>query len=178
MFESIRKSLQTEAKFYLSLDNRNSFVSNRNSWFFGVKVGLEYNNVFRVGVGFHGLLNKNYSYYINEFKQSKEQLYFNYFSLFSEYIFKNQRKYEFSLPINLGLGYSWIGKYKEKQKGQLVLLYEAQLNGMYFPVSFIGVGAGLGYRIMLINNHSIDENFTAPIYSFKIKLILENLLKK
>lgn len=178
MFESIRRSLETKPKFYISFDNRNSFVSNRNSWFFGGKVGLEYQKVFRIGVGFHGLFNKNYSVFINEIKQSNENLYFNYFSFFTEYIFKNHKKYEFSLPINLGIGYSWIGKFKEKQKGQMVLLYEAQLNGMYFPISFFGVGAGLGYRIMLVNNSNIDENFTAPIYSFKIKLILEKLFKQ
>ena len=152
-------------------------MSNRNSWFFGAKIGLEYQKIFRFGVGFNGLFNKNYSIYINEIKQSNENLYFNYFSLFAEYIFNNKKKYEFSLPINLGFGYSWIGKFKEKQKGQLVLLYEAQLNGMYFPISFLGVGAGLGYRIMLINNKYIDESFTAPIYSFKLKLILGNLFK-
>jgi len=177
MFEIIRMSLETTPKFYLTVDNKNSFISNRRGVFLGFKIGLEYNKIFRYGLGFNTLYNKTYASYINEIKKSKENLNFNYLSIFTEYIFyKDNPKYEFSLPINLGFGYSWLSK-KIKTTGYFQMLYEAQLNGMYFPFKFFGIGAGVGYRLMLVNNPYIDERFTAPIYNFKAKLILGKLFK-
>lgn len=177
LFQKIEESLETKPKFYISFDNKNSFISNRSGWFLGAKVGLEYDNIFRIGIGFNGLYNKTYSTYINDIKKTEEVLSFNYISIFAEYIFKNNKRYEFSLPISLGFGYSWLGDLKTSNTSQFQLLYEAQLNGMYFPVQFFGIGAGLGYRLMLKNNEYIDEQFTAPIYSLKVKLILGKIFK-
>jgi hypothetical protein len=175
MFESIRLSLKTKPKLYVTVDNKNSFISNRRGLFLGFKVGLEYQEMFRYGLGFNTLFNKTYSTYINEIKKSTEDLNFNYLSIFAEYIFyKDNPKYEFSLPIDLGFGYSWLSD-RISTTGYFQMLYEAQLNGMYFPFRFFGIGAGFGYRLMLINNPYIDENFTAPIYNFKLKLILGKL---
>ena len=170
MFESIKISLQERPKFYISLDNKNSFISNRSGWFLGAKVGLEYNYIFRYGLGFYALYNQKYATYVNGIKESEEYLSFNYGTIFGEYIFKSHKKYDFSLPISLGFGSSWTGNYSDSEDKYLVILYEAQLIGTYYLFKFLGIGAGVGYRIMLLNNPHIDEQFTAPIYSIKVKL--------
>ncbi len=171
MFESIKNSLETEPKLYITFDNKNSFISNRRGLFLGFKIGFEHEEIFRYGLGFNTLFNKSYSTYINGIKKSEEALNFNYLSIFAEYIFyKENPKFELSLPINLGFGYSWISN-NFKTTGYFQMLYEAQLNGMYFPFKFFGIGAGFGYRLMLINNPYINDHLTAPIYSFKLKLI-------
>ncbi len=175
MFEKINLALNTSPKFYFSFDTKNSFISNRRGTFLGFKAGLEYQKLFRYGLGFNTLYNKTYANIVNGIKQSEENLNFNYLSIFAEYIFyKDHPKFELSMPINLGFGYSWL-THKFSTTGYFNLLYEAQLNGMYFPLKFIGVGAGVGYRLMLINNPHINEHFTAPIYSFRAKLILGKL---
>jgi len=175
MFEKINDALQTTPKFYFSFDTKNTFISNRRGTFFGFKIGAEYDKLFRYGLGFNTLYNKTYANIVNGIKESEEALNFNYLSIFAEYIFYNDKpKYEFSMPINLGFGYSWLSD-NISTTGHFMLLYEAQLNGMYFPIKFFGIGAGVGYRIMLINNPHIDEQFTAPIYSFRAKLILGKL---
>lgn len=176
MFTSIRNSLEHNPQFYLSIDNKNSFISNRKGLFLGLKVGLEYNKIFRYGLVFTTLFNQKYSTYINGIKTSEEMLNFNYIAFFTEYIFKNNPKYEFSLPVNLGLGVSYLGKLKTTTSNHFHILYEAQLNGMFYPIKFIGFGAGIGYRIMFINNPYIDERFSAPIYSFKLKILFDQLL--
>ena len=58
LFENIQNSIRTSPKFYLGFDNKNSFISNRSGWFIGVKAGLEYNKIFRYGLGFYVLYNK------------------------------------------------------------------------------------------------------------------------
>ena len=48
---------------------------------------------------------------------------------------------------------------------------------MYYVFPFLGVGAGIGYRIMLINNPYINEEFTAPIYNFKVKIVFSKIIE-
>jgi len=177
MFESIKSSLKHEPKIYFSFDNKSAFITNRKSDFLGAKLGLEYNSVFRYGIGFSTLFNKKYSGIINGIKKSNERLSFNYFSLFAEYIFNKKKNYDFSLPVQLSMGYSWIGNNKVTKTGHFMMFYETQLNGMYYFFNFVGLGAGVGYRIMFIDNTNIDEKFTAPIYSLKVKLIFGKLFK-
>ena len=175
MFEKINLALQTTPKFYFTFDTKNSFISNRRGSFLGFKGGLEYDELFRYGLGFNTLYNQTYANIVNGIKESDEVLNFNYLSIFAEYIFyKDNPKIEFSMPIDLGFGYSWLSD-KMSTTGHFQLLYEAQLNGMFFPFSFFGIGAGVGYRLMLINNPHINEHFTAPIYNFRAKLILGKL---
>ena len=170
MFDAISKSLKTKPKVFISSDTKNSFISSRAGLFFGAKLGLEFDNTFRIGLGFSGLFNKTYSGYINGIKKSEENLNFNYVSLFAEYIYNNQKKYDFALPVALGFGYSWLGDFETSPSRDFVILYETQLIGTYYPISYLGIGAGVGYRIMLLNNSYIDEKFTAPIYSIKLKI--------
>jgi len=177
MFEAISKSLETKAKFFVSSDSKNSFISNRAGLFFGAKLGLEYDNTIRLGIGFSGLFNKTYSGYIHGIKKSEENLSFNYISISAEYIYSNKKKYDFALPISFGFGYSWLGDFETSDSRDFVILYETQLIGTYYPISYIGFGAGVGYRIMLLNNSFIDENFTAPIYSIKLKINFGEILE-
>lgn len=177
MFDAIKNSLKTKPKFFASSDSKNSFISSRAGLFFGAKLGLEFENTIRLGIGFTGLFNKTYSGYINGIKKSDENLSFNYISIFAEYIYKNNKNYDFALPISFGFGYSWLGDFETSNSRDFVILYETQLIGTYYPISYIGVGAGIGYRIMLLNNSYIDENFTAPIYSIKLKINFGELIE-
>lgn len=171
MVNEISLAIHTKPKFFLMFDNKNSFISTRKAWVIGGKFGFEYNQVFRVGMGFYTMYNETYSHYFNQIKESSDKLNFNYLTVFSEYIFLNHKNYEFSLPIHFAYGMSWINNYKSLTKGSM-LFYETMLNSMYYPFRFVGVGIGLGYRIVFYNNPNIKENFMGPLYSIKLKLFL------
>jgi len=175
MFEEIRNSLQTKPNFFLKQANKNSFISNRRGLFLSVQLGLDYNNIFRIGIAYNTLYGRKYQKYIGNILESTETLNFDYLSTFAEYIFNKNKKYEFSLPIQIGFGYSWLGNFIRSKERHFQLLYETQLNGMYYVFSFLGIGAGIGYRIMLINNPYINEKFTAPIYNIKIKIVFSKI---
>ena len=55
MMDDIRKSVQQSPKFSFRFDNRNSFISNSRAQITGIKLGIEFDDKFRVGGGFHEL---------------------------------------------------------------------------------------------------------------------------
>jgi hypothetical protein len=42
----------------------------------------------------------------------------------------------------------------------------------------LGVGVGLGYRIMLKNNRGIEQQFTSPVYALRVRLIFDELYRR
>jgi hypothetical protein len=52
------------------------------------------------------------------------------------------------------------------------------MNLEYKILNLVGVGAGLGYRIMLKNNSEIDHSFTSPIYVIRFRLIFDEIYKQ
>jgi len=45
-------------------------------------------------------------------------------------------------------------------------------------LKILGVGIGLGYRIMLKNNRAIDQQFTSPVYALRVRLIFDELYRR
>ncbi|MBN2668171.1 MAG: hypothetical protein JXR60_02980 [Bacteroidales bacterium] len=174
MMSNIKSSIQQKPKILIELDNKNSFISTRQGWILGLKVGFNHEDIFRYGISYHSLYNKKYVI-IDQLKPTEENLHFNYLTIFLEYVFNQQKNYEFSLPISFGPGLSWIDNFYQSTHSY-TLLYEAELNGMYYFFNFIGLGAGVGYRLNFFKNYNIEEKFTAPMYTIKFKLDFYRLL--
>jgi len=177
-FEDISLAMKEKPRITFRIDSRNSFISNKLALISSVKVGLDYQKKIRLGLSFSFLRT---DFYIDReiIEDSKEQtvssrLHLEYLSLFADYVFYKNKKWEFNLPIQLGGGYNYL-KYKSENKKYItdksfIIIYEANINGMYKLFKGIGVGAGTGYRIMLLGNPSIKKHFTSPIYIFRVKL--------
>jgi hypothetical protein len=52
------------------------------------------------------------------------------------------------------------------------------LNTNYMFSKWVGFGVGLGYRIVLLENKEMKDQFTSPYYQVKLKLKLGNLVNK
>lgn len=169
----------------MRFDNRFSFISTYKSKIYAVKTGFEFQNTFLVGIGYNQLASS-----ISRFElvpngrivdTVPSYLHLWYISAFGEYVFYRTKHWEFSVPIQLGFGYSkYSYKYNYETttvKRHFIANYEANVNGYYKFFPGFGLGAGLGYQIMLVNNPAITENFNTPIYSFKIKIFLGDLYK-
>ncbi len=172
MFDDILDATKKKPKMFVHLDNKNSFIGNRKGWFLGIKGGLEYNNLIRFGLGFSFLYNQSHSSLFMDLKKTSQNIYFQYISLFSEYIFHNSERYDLSIPISLNFGNSYLKDNGNVKKYGIIVFYETQLNAMYYFFKYIGLGAGVGYRLALINNRKMDSRITAPIYTIKLKLKL------
>jgi hypothetical protein len=187
--DSIRVALQTKPKFLFKFDSRNSFVSNQSARIFGWKIGADFNGKFRIGGGLSSL-SANHSPLLDRVvfaANNKDTIYiaklsFNYVSYFVDYVFFANKKWEFSIPVQIGIGSSYysytadsLGEQQIDRGG--IILYEPAITGQYKLTKWFGLGFGAGFRLMLVNNKAIDNKFNSPIYIFKAKVFLAELLR-
>ena len=186
--DSIQAGLKKTPKFIFKFDTRNSFIANQSARIFGWKIGVEFGNTLRIGGGFYTLVKHSSALDKTIFDANgtdtlaTAKLMFNYIAYFVDYIFYKKKKWEFSIPLQIGIGrsrYEYTG-----QDGSLirlarktVLLYEPAITGHYKVTKWFGIGMGAGFRIMLINNKALDRKFNSPIYILKIKIFLGDIYR-
>jgi len=185
ILDSIKIALKAKPKFNIKGDNRNSFISTRRARINGVKIMLEYNNRFNYGIGYNFLssdINKTLYNVYNQGDTINSKLKMRYIGFFAEYTFYNEKKYQMSIPIQLGLGYSNYEYSNKILYRRPIVIYETSLQGHYKIIPWVGIGLGAGYRIMLLNNKNIDFKLNSPFYVFKILIffgdIYHDLFKK
>ncbi|MBI2967449.1 MAG: hypothetical protein HYY40_06520 [Bacteroidetes bacterium] len=161
-------ALRQKPKITVNLDTRNAFITNGRVKFTGIKAGLDFGKTIKFGAGYHFLQTPIY----------RDTLQFRvaYVALYGEYIFLKSKRWEFSLPVQLGAGNSSY-EYTDNTTGlknrineKMIVLYEPALAAQYKFFKWLGFGMGMGYRIMLVNNKAIDEKMTSPIYVFHLKV--------
>lgn len=187
LMDSLSAAFQEQPRFQFKLDSRNSFITGNNASVMGIKVGLEFGQTASIGIGYNWLYTKMRSELIDGIEDTPVQadIVFRYIAPYFDYSFYHKKKWEMSIPIQFGVGISRLqytnaaGVTTRRNQG-LIVLYEPSMILEYLALPFIGIGGGVGYRLMLKNNKMIDERFTAPTYklSFSLKLgVLYNQLR-
>lgn len=180
MFDSIRASLKYKPSLYATFDSRGSFISNEIAQIKSVKLGLTFNKQFTIALGYNWL-NTNFETDLREGVKGK--LTMQYITPYIEYSFLEHKKIEVTIPVYLGFGRSF---YRDEQnikyRENFILTYEPAMTATYRFLKYFGVGAGVGYRLMLVGNNKINERFNSPVYLFKAKIffgrLYNDLLKK
>lgn len=181
--DSIRQAFTEKPKLDVRFGARNSFITTKHAKIFGVKVGLNYNNTVKIGVGYNWLLsdiervNKVFNNETEEEIISK--LKFNYVSPYIEYVFLQHKKWETSIPVSIGFG---AVNYKSTNVAftttkKFVLLYEPYMMAQYKFTRYTGVGFGVGYRLLVLGNSAMNENFNSPIYVLKFKVFFSDIYR-
>lgn len=173
--KAVKQAPSPEFKFY----SRSSFISNAPVNVFGVKAGINYDNTISYGIGYNRLQSPVYKW-INDSPVTKSlyRLRFQYGSAYAEYTFYSDKRWEFNIPVQLGLGYTdYINNSNGKSiDGGWVAMYEPAIIANYRIVKFISIGMGAGYRLMIITNHKLGEQLTVPQYIFRVKFHLKEIL--
>ena len=184
-------SFRNKPKFFLTLDKTSSFVSGKGAVTNELRMGLEFKKKLRLGIGYAALI----SDVVEEKTITTEvthrdsilnaSLSLAYFSMSSEYIFYDSKRWQITMPVGIGIGSSYFsyyekinGDYKTKKtdQGTVVLLGATGLV-TYRVLRWVGLSAGVGYRIALIKNSKVKESFTSPVYTIKIRLFLGEIYK-
>ena len=187
LMDSIATAFQQQPKIQFKLDSRNSFITGNNASVMGIKLGVEFGKTAAIGIGYNWMYTKMKSEIIDGIENTPVQadIVFRYIAPYFVYSFYQKNKWDISVPIQFGVGISRL-QYtnavgvKVKRDQGLIVLYEPAMVLEYAVLPFIGIGGGVGYRLMLKNNRSIDERFTAPTYKllFSLKLgVLYNQLR-
>jgi hypothetical protein len=180
--DSLRHVLRNKAVPTAKIDTRNSFVTGRSAKVYGMKAGVSFGKILTIGIGYNWI-GTDLPESIKENGMTFEsQIKLRYVAPFLEYSFYKKGNWEVSVPVQLGFGKSFhqykLGNEKFKTNVGRVVLYEPGMTFEYKIFNLIGVGAGLGYRIMLKNNKEIEQQFTSPVYVIRIRLIFDELFKQ
>lgn len=186
-FEGITGSFQHKPTPDLRFDSRNSFITTRVAKIRGLKAGLDFNKTVKVGIGYNWLSsdmirNRTYLSSTGEQLLADHALKFAYISPYFEYTFFKEKRWEASIPVQLGIGtarYIYTDNLgsDQKTKARGIFLYEPHMTCLYKPIRYAGIGVGTGYRLLLAGNRAMPENFNSPIYVIKFKLMFGEIMQ-
>lgn len=173
-------------KPFVSLDSYITFVGNESSNAFGFKAGIEMDKKVRFSLGYNALTSD-----IVEVKRipdenrepggpdsSKAILSMHYFPLTAEYIFYHKDPWQFTFPLNIGYGRSYFKYFQqdgssEKIYNHGILVSDLVVTAQYRFLPWFAAGAGLGYRIELVDNPAVDTRLSNPLYSIRVRFYLD-----
>ncbi len=180
--DSLRHVLRSKPMPTAKLDSRNSFVTGSSAQIQGVKAGVAYKKVLSFGLGYNWLATDFTERKTYENVSYEAFLKLRYVAPFIEYSFYKKGPWEVAVPLQIGAGKSFWQIEKDGQKIKLnagnVWLYEPIMTVEYKVLNLIGIGGGVGYRIMLKNNREIERQFTSPVYVIRARIIFDEVIKK
>ncbi|MFN5323291.1 MAG: hypothetical protein ACK5C5_00070 [Bacteroidota bacterium] len=179
-------------KFFITLDNTGSFVDGKPAVTNEIRLGLDFKKKLKLGIGY-GLLVSDIvieKSVINE-RSGKDsivpsKLSLDYFSANAEYVLYHSKRWQISSPLFVGLGSSYFQYYDLDSKGILkekrtdegtVLVTVVGAMGTYRFIRWLGVSAGLGYRVGILNNNKVEQSFNSPVYTFRFRIFFGEIYK-
>ena len=171
--------------FVFNFDARYTLLQNAPARIGGLKAGLEWHNRLRTGIGFYALsspVTTKLPATLPDEPPVEAQVKFSYGAVYAEYVMLRTKRWELSAPVQLGYGKT-LNVY-QNQQGQVqrtekipLWLVEPSVSGHYKVYSWVGLGAGAGYRQMLNASKRETQHLTAPIYYVKVKLFAGELYR-
>lgn len=180
--DTLREAFSQRPKMFFQIDSYNSFVRSRKANAWGFKTGFDFGKKLRLGMGFSVLstdaidkIAVGDTAYRGEIKSS-------YFTSGIEYVIYRKGPWQVSLPAHIGLGSSYYeypnGKKRDNRAYEHnIILFEPAITGHYKIVKWVGVGFGVGYRIMLLNNPDIPDKLSSPLYVLRLKIFLDEVYR-
>ena len=171
-------------KFAFQLDNRFSSIRSNDITIFGAKIGMQYKNLTRIGLGTSFILNPiSIEYFNKKLKvQETNNINFWYISIFNDWILYKSKHWECFVTEQIGYGKpSFTKEVNDAIVNDInVGLIVNEISGQagYKINSWIGAGIGAGYRNILNQNAQLKNTLNAPIFIAKIIIYPETFFSK
>jgi hypothetical protein len=177
--DSLKGIFKTKPSPSLKLDSRNSFVTGQSARMAGIKAGVSFKKTMIVGFG--------YSWLLSDLKQptpvgygfGESRVNMRYFGPFVEYSYFRKYPWESIVCANIGYGYIFLrpteGSSKEKIWRTNAFVYEPSMAIDYKIGGWVAVGVGLGYRLVMRGSKDIEQNFTAPVYVLRFRILFDKI---
>ncbi len=172
-FDTVIYSLNTSPQFLFKVDSKFSFVSNQLVSMRGVKAGLNYNDIVKLGLGYswmkNGFVFDNPTEVINN---DNYELHYSALIIFADYVFRQNKSW--SLVYNIDIGgvratYKNTLNDRNDYKSYGVIFAPTLISEHRFFSYFI-IGVGGGYRAIFRNRGQVLEKFSAPIFIVRAKI--------
>lgn len=171
-------------KFIFQLDNRFSSIREADITILGAKAGIQYKRLTRLGLGGSFILSPVNITYIDKKtgEISENTINFWYGSIFNDWILYKSHKLECFITEQIGYGKPHLTREVNDEivNNINIPLYINEISGQanYRVLSWLGVGAGIGYRNIWNKHAALRSTFDAPIYIGKIIIYPETFLKR
>jgi hypothetical protein len=184
--DTLKTALHDKPKPLVGFGGRNAFVQNSRADIWGINAGVSFHKRVRIGLGYN-FMSSDLTQPIRLSDQAGTSqsvlmhMKLRYVSAYFEYVYFKNKHWEFSIPLQLGVGnskyiYSFQGINYEKDN-QPIALYEPMVQTDYYIFSWLGVEADVGLRLMIKNNNAIGKNFNSPMYAFGMFIAWDQLYK-
>ena len=182
LVDSLRFVFRQRVSPSIKFETRNSFITGTTATVYGVKGGVNFGTRLSVGLGYNFIGTELTEEVIFEGELVRADIRMNYIAPFVEYSFYQRGPWVVSTPIQFGIGNSFLCYDSETGRRNFskgpVVVYEPGMAFEFKILKLIGVGAGMGYRIMLKNNRDIEQQFTSPIYALRVRLIFDEIYRR
>jgi hypothetical protein len=178
-----KKSFKTKPHLDVKFDSRFSFIRGADLRTSGFKVGISFNRKFKMGLGYNQLIIPTKSTIkIDELKFDVE-LEYDYLSPYFEYVYYNSKRWEFNISTQIGFGRANYQYYNPEIQKTIrtrhsnIISYEPAMLIDYKIIRWVGIGTGVGYRLVLYKNSGIEEKISSPVYIVKLKIYLGEIVR-
>lgn len=169
-------------RFMLNLDNRESMIKDHELNIYGLRIGLQFGKHWRVGMGYYNIFTPLDIPFVYRRQRYQLEIYFKELTVFGEYVFLQNKHWEFSVAGHFGEGFA---RQSTKNRKDVILktsetnaaLLEGSISGHYKIWYWVGIGAGIGYRRMLNPDQLLKDNYDAPIYILKMKFFVSDIYR-
>jgi hypothetical protein len=167
------------------LESRFSFINNSVVTVTGFRAGISFQRQLRMGAGLSWLSSRIPSTFQaiapdGSTYDDEKFLKFLYLCLYTDFVFHKTKRWQLSVPIQLGTGASWFQRREDyhwgtRDRKYLMLLYEPGITVHFKLFKWLGLGTDVGYRFTLYNNREVAETLNSPTYAFKLLFWPEQL---
>lgn len=162
------------------LESRYSFIRNELTTVTGVRLGIAYKRKLRIGGGVSWLsslesTNMDEVSSTGETRTVTKYIKFAYILYYIDFVFYRTKRWQFSVPIQLGTGMAWAQKEEYyhthiTDKKHFLLFYEPGVTFQYKIFRYFGVGLDYGFRFVFRSQKTIGEQLNSPTIGPKILL--------
>ncbi len=166
-------------------ESRNSFIDNQIISISGLRLGVAFQRKMRVGGGVNWLKSDFHEDFYTQNESGKmdtitKHLKLVYLSYYVDFVFYKTKRWQLSVPIQAGTGFSWWQQKKayymnSPEKKYFLFLYEPGITAQFKVLRWFGLGADVAYRFTLKNNKKIGEHLNSPTYSLKVLVWFDQL---
>lgn len=177
--DSLKQVFRNKPFPVLKLDFRNSFVTGKSAQIGGIKAGASFGPTMSVGLGYSWLHSDFFQEIEKDGNINNARVTFRFVGPFVEYSFFRKYPWEAMVTAQAGVGKIYLDpdgrSGSERIFEKQAFIYEPTIGFEYKIANLIGLGLGYGYRLVLHNSDEIEQQFTAPVFVLRTRIIFDKI---
>lgn len=169
LFDSIQSSLKYKPKPVIQLDGRNAFITNTPIQTNAIEIGINFHRTFKMGIGY-SWLTPSYQQKSLLYPTNSERLKIHSLLAFTEFSYWQHKHWSSDIVVQLAGGKMMYTINDNIIKSTPIFVYEPMMVVDYNFLRYFSISTGFGYRLAIKFNHNVKEQYTSPIYVYRINI--------